>query len=463
MAFFFIWKYEMTLQRKFIYVLLGLQFIGILLSFLFSNTISADNIEHLRMSFLVSEGYVPYRDFFEHHHPLLWYIFAPLMEILPQNAIPAFYISRILSLIASGFTFYIIYRIFSDFLGGKKYFIYFLITVFSFYPLWYGVCIFKPDTFMRLFYFGGIYLFFCYIKGEKKRDLLCCGLCFTIAFFFLQTAAFGIIPLMIPLIYIIYKNPQKLKQLIVAAIPSALLIAAAVVALILSNSWQSYFNLNWIYNAKLFDIIFTGKNSAIWNFLPLFIATAAVFICLSRKNGDNIYLFIIGLLFATEFIRNCYFLAAYPHYLINLIIFSSIIIALYLPQISNKSIVNYLHAFYLVFFAMNIITVAVHYIGNTWHKLEFFNNHPEAHIFHYSYFADQLYVPLRQYHTLGIDTLNAYNIIFNRPFDLEAYLSENNIKYIDFELSAEDEHEAAVQVILRRYRPIGYDILERYD
>ena len=39
-----------------------------------------DTYEHIHASWLVSTGLVPYRDFFEHHHPLLWYVLSPLVK-----------------------------------------------------------------------------------------------------------------------------------------------------------------------------------------------------------------------------------------------------------------------------------------------------------------------------------------------------------------------------------------------
>ena len=39
-----------------------------------------DIIEHIHASFLVGEGKVPYKDFFEHHNPLLWYLFSGVIE-----------------------------------------------------------------------------------------------------------------------------------------------------------------------------------------------------------------------------------------------------------------------------------------------------------------------------------------------------------------------------------------------
>jgi hypothetical protein len=38
-----------------------------------------DEFEHVHVSWLVSEGLLPYRDFFEHHTPWLWYLLAPLV------------------------------------------------------------------------------------------------------------------------------------------------------------------------------------------------------------------------------------------------------------------------------------------------------------------------------------------------------------------------------------------------
>lgn len=53
--------------------------------FTFNNVLYGDEREHVYASFLVLNGYVPYRDFFEHHHPLLWYIFSPIVALFLNN------------------------------------------------------------------------------------------------------------------------------------------------------------------------------------------------------------------------------------------------------------------------------------------------------------------------------------------------------------------------------------------
>ena len=53
-------------------ILLGLNLIFAIWQ-IFSSTLNlADDIEHLRATYFVSSGDIPYRDFFDHHHPLLW-------------------------------------------------------------------------------------------------------------------------------------------------------------------------------------------------------------------------------------------------------------------------------------------------------------------------------------------------------------------------------------------------------
>ena len=46
--------------------------------FYLSGGIVFDTVEHIYASWLVSEGKQPYKDFFEHHNPLLWYLFSPV-------------------------------------------------------------------------------------------------------------------------------------------------------------------------------------------------------------------------------------------------------------------------------------------------------------------------------------------------------------------------------------------------
>src|SRR5262249_11890352 len=55
--------------------------------------IDPDELEHLHAAYLVSLGDVPYRDFFEHHGPVFYYLLAPLFWIFGPT-LPLLWVGR---------------------------------------------------------------------------------------------------------------------------------------------------------------------------------------------------------------------------------------------------------------------------------------------------------------------------------------------------------------------------------
>jgi hypothetical protein len=47
----------------------------------FLKTMGGDEPEHMHFAYLVGSGMKPYRDFMQHHMPLIWYVFAPIAVI----------------------------------------------------------------------------------------------------------------------------------------------------------------------------------------------------------------------------------------------------------------------------------------------------------------------------------------------------------------------------------------------
>ncbi|MBQ4400259.1 MAG: hypothetical protein II830_03070, partial [Alphaproteobacteria bacterium] len=96
-----------------------LDIIALIVLFIYSGVLLIDEVEHLHASYFISAGALPYRDFFEHHHPLSLFLLTPLVALLPQNAILVFYVSRLLMSLFSVGTFYYLYKLAKDFLGDK--------------------------------------------------------------------------------------------------------------------------------------------------------------------------------------------------------------------------------------------------------------------------------------------------------------------------------------------------------
>ena len=52
---------------------------------MFASSLAHDEAEHIHATWLMSQGMLPFRDFWEHHSPALWLMLAPLYKILPAG------------------------------------------------------------------------------------------------------------------------------------------------------------------------------------------------------------------------------------------------------------------------------------------------------------------------------------------------------------------------------------------
>ena len=425
----------MTLkENKILFAILLFDFIGILLTLVFNSTAMADEFEHLRASYLVSLGNVPYRDFFEHHHPLLWFTFAPIIGILPHKPVMILYIAKALAFICSALTFYIIFLMFRRFWRDYKVFGYFLALVFLFYPLWYSVSIFKPDTFARLFYFCGLYFFMCYIEKQQLKSLIWCGISFCIAFLFIQTIAFSILPLCIPALYLFYKNPRFYKDVAISAILPCSIIMAALALLYYSGSIVNYWQENILFNQNLFHYLCNKLTSVVFYWALHIVAGFIAGFWLFKKQ-PSIYTNIIFLLFVSELIQHLYFPAVFPHYLVLLFIFMSMLIALVIPQIKNQIIIGYFYAFLAVSIALNFVTLGLKNNLEYMRGYKIVNQSPTYDTLHITFNFVNIYAPMQTFYTLfphhfaWLD-----NYLFNRfpDYDVNSIIKNPAFVYLDY-------------------------------
>lgn len=354
-------------ENKILCSILLADIIGILLTFIFNSVILADELEHLHNSYLISVGFVPYRDFFEHHNPLLWIIFSPLFKILPLNITLYFYIARFTALICSAISLYFGYLIVKRFLKSAEIFGYFIVFLFIFYPSWYCFSVFKPDVFARMFYVFGLYLYFSYLENLQTRKLFLCALCFVISFLFLQTIVFSILPLAIPTIYLFYKNKKFWYDAFICSLLPACILFICVWLLTKYDIWDLYIQLNVVFNSKLFSLLYPNTPSMLWCWSPYIIAAVLGWI-LILKNSTSIYWRICGLLFICELLQHMYFPAVLPHYLILLFVFSSLSLAFLYNKHKTSSVKIFVCTLLFVNLLLNLFTLYQH---NNWDKIKF--------------------------------------------------------------------------------------------
>ena len=463
---------EFIKQNKLLSIFLLADLFVVLLSFAFQDPVITDSMEHLRASYLVSLGDVPYRDFFEHHHPLLWYAFAPIAAVLPHNALLSLYVARFCAFLSSCAMLYVLYLIIKNFVGGAKLFPYFVVLLFLAYPCVYSFSSFKPDAFARLFYFIGLYCFFLYIKEQKTRFLCLCFLTFFIAFCFLQTFAFDILPLIIPALILFYNKPVFYRDVGMALILPAIFFVIAIYLTIVNDVWKPYFEMNWLFNKDCFGFLYNNDFSVMRIWFPVFILVFAGLLYM-LKQRQNIYYKILAFLFVCEIIQHIIFKAIFPHYLVLPFVFSAFICTPLLYKFWSQASATIGKIFIGVLILLNYVAVIVCNNIEYLRIYQTINTSPDNQIFNNDNRRFNIYAPKINFYTLFANHIVAVdNYLFNRfpNYDVNRFIQENKIKYIDYTkdeltfLPTEMKERFVIsEETLREYEEIDENIYQRKD
>lgn len=214
-------------------------------------TTYSDDMEHLHASWLIWSGKLPYRDFFEHHHPLLWFLFAPITGLLYNQAI-ILYVGSFVSWIASLATWFFIYKIITLYIADVKVWIFTLVCLIFFSIYDQGVMIeFRPDVYMYLCFWAGLYYYFSYLKSLNYRLLAISATLFTLSFLFLQKILLLLLVLSAFSLYLLKKKKMKWLDVGKSLIIPFLLMSGFALYLILSDSFENYWKLNLELNTLM--------------------------------------------------------------------------------------------------------------------------------------------------------------------------------------------------------------------
>ncbi|MBQ2885442.1 MAG: glycosyltransferase family 39 protein [Alphaproteobacteria bacterium] len=328
----------------------------ILYAFLFSGFQIVDEFEHLHAAWLVSIGEIPYVDFFEHHNPLLWYLFAPVVNLFYNNVM-IFYVMRLISLFISLLTLFYIYKI-TLFWGNKEsgWFAIALtlgniITLYNFYQ-------FRPDNFMNLCFIIGIYYLFCHLKEKRNSDLIYSFLGFTFSFLFLQKIALLLIVVEGILLWLLITKKIPIKKFVIAVIPSLTIIFGCLFYLYFKGNLFDYYVLNFEFNKALVYYFSRGNFWLQSIFISIYGIALVVSIYYFKK--QNIYFKITSILFISEFLMRGFYFSPHPNYYTLLTFLSSLILSIITTNIlKNNKILSF----------VLIITLFVN-LGHLFNKIE---------------------------------------------------------------------------------------------
>jgi len=412
----------------------GAVLVIILYAAVYSGFQIVDEFEHLHASWLVSTGKVPYRDFFEHHHPLLWYMSAPIVALFYDHAI-IFYVMRAISVLASLLTLLYIYKI-TLFFGNKNCAWFAIVCFFSNIVTLLCFYQYRPDTFMNLFFIIGLYYWFVSLKEDSLKHLTYSFLSFAVSVLFLQKISLLLLVVEAILLGLICFKKMKLKTITLAAIPPLVLFLCFFFILYMNHSLFAYIELNYHFNQALVHYFDRGSfwYPSIW----FTVYPIALFTVIFFYKKENIYFKIVALLFIAEFLMRGFYFAPHPNYYTLLAMFSAMILSVYGKKLMPKH----------KFLAILVILLLFLNMGRLFKRLsssiDNFNSYK-----HY-----QLVDYVHKNSTADDLLMNGYDKIFNiYRYDVSYYWFGLDMLLPVMELEYELEQKPDINVMVFQYHP----------
>lgn len=306
-----------------------------------------DTNEHIHASYLISQGFIPYRDFFEHHHPLLWYLLLPVTYIFDRD-INIVYVCRLIAVFGYLYFLYIFYKLslkYTNNIGAQ------ISTIFllSCPGLWYDVQTLRPDIFMYICILAAVLMFFNFLDSHKIKYLYFSYLLWFIAFLFLQKAAIaGVGFIIINILLVLYKK-IKISDIMQASVFPFILGSVLLFILYKTQTLSSWWLYNFTFNGYL-QTYYSSYSTALF-FLPIwsFILTLLVIRTYQISDKGNV-LFCIwgGVLFSLLLF------APHPQYYFLYLPLSILLLSPTLMRLFNKHFLPFM--VFLTFFIISSFT-----------------------------------------------------------------------------------------------------------
>ena len=287
-----------------------------------------DTLEHIHAAWLISEGKVPYRDFFEHHHPLLWYLLSPITQFFYRD-VNVIYAARLVVVLCHFISLLVMYKLVISYTASKIAAQIAILILLSVYPLWSDIQNIRPDIFMVTAVLAAILSFFKYLEKDKERYLVISYFLWFIAFLFLQKS-------LIPLSGFAFVNLLYIKKIripnIVKALLLPLIIAFALIWLMYeTNTLSSWFDWNFVYN-KYITGYYAAHSIVPLSFIITCLIVSVLIIRYHKTSLKGNVIFGIWFFVAVSLM----FYAPYVQYFVLYMYLSVLLLSPYFAKLFNK-------------------------------------------------------------------------------------------------------------------------------
>ncbi len=277
---------------------------------------SHDELEAIHSAWKIHKGEKIYVDFFQHHHPLLYYLLIPVLTIIGENT-TSLIAMRILIFLILTMIFIITYFLAKSFFNQKVALISLILLSTTLIFVNRAIEI-RPDVPQTLWGISSILFYFLYKQKKKTKYLILSSLSLSLSFLFLQKTIFLIFLLSILWVSDLLKKEASFKKAFLYFLIFSVPILLFLSTFFLNGTLQQYYQLNWILNTKkiqsFLPLAYMGEtyrqNGLFWAFYVLGLS-----LFLKRKKDKQLGFLSLGLLISLFFYPSPYrqyFMMAIP-------------------------------------------------------------------------------------------------------------------------------------------------------
>lgn len=331
-----------------------------------------DDIEAIHTSWKVLKEGDIYVDFFQHHHPLYYYLLAPVIDIFGENVYTILIIrglSFLMLLGIAGFT-YMVSNLFIEDDGVAIWAVLLLVCNSFFYQKAIEV---RPDVPQVLCTIGSFYYLVSFVYNRKTNStLIGSSILLAVSFLFLQKAIFVIGAFGLLHFFWLYKGVFKKSSLMLYWSTFLVTVLPYYAYLWDSGQLQQYWFLNWELNMQ-YDYTFSTfrylRESLMYNTIIWGLFSFGVY----KARGNMKGLVIIALLLLASV---CLVKVAYKQYYLVFFPFMSVLAAYGLSYIKSKRLkLTILLVIVAVAVTDNIRNMIIYPSSPHLHKIEYVLNH----------------------------------------------------------------------------------------
>jgi len=208
-----------------------------------------DEFEHVHTAWFVQNGYVPYTDFYQNHHPLLWVLMVPFL-VLMGNSVETVIAVRLLMFVfvaVMAVSVWWIARQTTDSNETSLLSVLILLSTLMFVDKSVEI---RPDVPQVCLGLLSVCFLIYFFKTKKDRYMVYAGLAASISFLFLQKAVFLLAACAVIFAIEVFKRRISIKSLACFAIPFSLPVFVFLAYLLASGSLGDYVLTCWLMHSK---------------------------------------------------------------------------------------------------------------------------------------------------------------------------------------------------------------------